>query len=289
MDPLEGHNGGFRMTNKTWEIYIISDAVGETAQKVIQASLAQFPDLSYQIHLYPFIRTTVEVSRVLDVARENMGIVIHTLVVDNLAEQTDRYCQKYHLVCFNILQPIVKELAQVTQAEPTGVPGATHEMNAEYFNRINCMEFAVKYDDGKDPAGFLKADVVLLGVSRTSKTPLSMFLANKNVKVANLPIYPKVRIPDELWQVDPKRIVGLTNDVKVLNSFRKERLITYGLDPDTPYSELDNIRQELAYCYDLYRKLNCMVINVSKRSIEETAVLITDYLKRNTLLASEAL
>jgi hypothetical protein len=147
-------------------------------------------------------------------------------------------------------------------------------LDDEYFNRISAIEFAVKYDDGKDPKGFLDADLVLLGVSRTSKTPLSMFLANKTIKVANLPIMPEASVPDEIWQVDPKKIVGLTNDAEVLNNFRKERMIAYGLSPETIYSDMDRIRAELEYAYELYNKLGCIVINVSKRSIEETAAII---------------
>ena len=120
----------------------------------------------------------------------------------------------------------------------------------------------------------MDADLVLLGVSRTSKTPLSMFLANKTIKVANLPIMPEASVPDEIWQVDPKKIVGLTNDAEVLNNFRKERMIAYGLSPETIYSDMDRIRAELEYAYELYNKLGCIVINVSKRSIEETAAII---------------
>src|SRR5699024_6231822 len=121
-------------------------------------------------------------------------------------------------------------------------------------------------------------DVVLLGISRTSKTPLSLFLANRNIKVANLPIVPQAHIPDEIYQVDPHKIIGLTNDPKVLNNIRRERMIAYGLNPDTTYSDLDAIKKELDFAQDLYKKLGCYVINVANRSIEETATLILEQL-----------
>ena len=140
------------------------------------------------------------------------------------------------------------------------------------------MEFAVMYDDGKDPKGFLEADVVLLGVSRTSKTPLSLFLANKNLKVANLPLVPQTHIPKEIYEINPKKIIGLTNDPSVLNEIRRQRMISYGLNPDTTYSNMDSINEELESAQKLYKKLGCYVINVSHRSIEETAALIMHHL-----------
>jgi hypothetical protein len=151
-------------------------------------------------------------------------------------------------------------------------------MGQNYFDRISAMEFAVMYDDGKDPKGFLEADVVLLGVSRTSKTPLSLFLANKNLKVANLPLVPQTHIPDEIYKVDPKKIIGLTNDPSVLNEIRRQRMIAYGLNPDTTYSNMDSINAELDAANKLYKKLGCYVINVAHRSIEETAALIMEHL-----------
>ena len=131
------------------------------------------------------------------------------------------------------------------------------------------------------PSGFLKADIVLLGVSRTSKTPLSLFLANRGYKVANLPLVPKTHIPDQIYQVDPKKIFGLTNDPSILNNIRRERMISYGLNPDTTYSNMDNIQAELDFAMELYKKLGCPIINVANKSIEETATLIMESLKEN--------
>lgn len=253
---------------------IISDSVGDTARKVLQAVLAQFPSITVHMYHYPFIRKMKDLEPVLEEAKELKAFVIHTLVVEDLSEYTDSFCAAEKLPCYNILKDLVRDISETTGQQPIRRAGALHRLDDEYFNRISAIEFAVKYDDGKDPKGFLDADLVLLGVSRTSKTPLSMFLANKNIKVANLPIMPEASVPDEIWQVDPKKIVGLTNDAEVLNNFRKERMIAYGLSPETIYSDMDRIRAELEYAYELYNKLGCIVINVSKRSIEETAAII---------------
>ena len=176
------------------------------------------------------------------------------------------------------MTPPIQEIERLTGVKPTRQPGALHLLNENYFRRIKAMEFAVKYDDGKDPRGFLEADVVLLGVSRTSKTPLSLFLANKNLKVANLPLIPQAHIPKQLWEIDPKKIVGLTNNPDILNNIRKERMRSYGLNPDTAYSDIEKIRAELDFANDLYKKLGCVVINVASLSIEETASLILNAL-----------
>lgn len=270
----EGRNYMEQHEQQDLHFVIISDSVGDTARKVLQAVLAQFPSITVHMYHYPFIRKMKDLEPVLEEAKELKAFVIHTLVVENLSEYTDNFCAAEDLPCYNILKDLVRGIAETTGQQPIRRAGALHRLDDEYFNRISAIEFAVKYDDGKDPKGFLDADLVLLGVSRTSKTPLSMFLANKNIKVANLPIMPEASVPDEIWQVDPKKIVGLTNDAEVLNNFRKERMIAYGLSPETIYSDMDRIRAELEYAYELYNKLGCIVINVSKRSIEETAAII---------------
>lgn len=262
------------MNHEPIHFYVISDSVGETARKVVQAVIAQFPGTATSVHPYPFIRNVEDLQEVLLKAKENNGIIVHTLVIDDLSNYTAEYCQKENLRCHDILNDLVTEVMTLTDEKPTKRAGAVHRLDDEYFNRISAIEFAVKYDDGKDPKGLIEADLVLLGISRTSKTPLSMFLANKNVKVANLPILPEARIPEELWEVNPRKIVGLTNDIETLTNFRRERMLSYGLPPETVYTNSDRIKQELEFALDLYQKIGCSVINVAQRSIEETAEII---------------
>lgn len=260
-------------------VYVISDSVGGTANSLGKAAMAQFPDAEIKLHGFPFIRGEDTLISILEKAQRDNAIVIHTLVSNNLSEVAQKFCHENQVFCMDLLNPVIQELQNRSGLEALHKPGALHEMDETYFDRIKAIEFAVTYDDGRDPKGFLEADIVILGISRTSKTPLSMFLANLNYKVANLPLLPEAHVPDLLWQVDSKKIVGLTNSLEMLNSIRKERMISYGLDPETPYSNKDRIIREIEYADKLYNKLNCLVINVEKKSIEETAAIIVSTLQ----------
>lgn len=257
-------------------MYILSDSAGETASKLAQATMAQYDqsDLEIQLIKRTFIYEKSDLLDALKEAKELEAIVLQTLISEELVKISNEYCQKHNLFTIDALSPLVNEVNRRTDIEPSRVPGALHFLNENYFERINAMEFAVKYDDGKDPRGFLEADILLLGVSRTSKTPLSLFLANKNLKVANLPLIPEAHIPPQIWEVDPKKIVGLTNDPKILNAIREERMRSYGLRPNTAYSDIEKIREELKFADDLYKKIGCLIINVAQKSIEETASII---------------
>lgn len=262
------------MENHHVNFFVISDSVGETARKVLNAVLSQFPDVETVIHQFPFVRKETELKNILIQAKEKEAVIIHTLVTNNLSSFTEAYCKENEIRCYDVLKDLVSGVSEITNQSPIKRAGASHQLDDEYFNRISAIEFAVKYDDGKDPKGLLEADLVLLGISRTSKTPLSMFLANKNIRVANLPIMPEAQIPDELWEVNPKKIVGLTNDIETLVNFRKERMIAYGLSEETIYSNIDRVKKEIAFADELYEKLDCYIINVAKRSIEETTEII---------------
>lgn len=262
--------------SKKIHMYILSDSAGETASKLAQATMAQYDqsDLEIQLIKRTFIYEKSDLLDALKEAKELEAIVLQTLISEELVKISNEYCQKNNLFTIDALSPLVNEVNRRTDIEPSRVPGALHFLNENYFERINAMEFAVKYDDGKDPRGFLEADILLLGVSRTSKTPLSLFLANKNLKVANLPLIPEAHIPPQIWEVDPKKIVGLTNDPKILNAIREERMRSYGLRPNTAYSDIEKIREELKFADDLYKKIGCLIINVAQKSIEETASII---------------
>lgn len=266
-------------SHKPINLYVISDSVGGTASQLGQAAMSQFPDADIKVSAYPFIRGEDTLISILEKAASDNAIVLHTFVDKNLNKSIQLFCNEYNLICFDPLSPIIGELEKRSEMTPLQKPGALHLLNETYFNRIKAIEFAVKFDDGRDPKGFLEADIVILGISRTSKTPLSMFLANQNYKVANLPLLPEAHIPEQIFQVDPKKIVGLTSDRKALNSIRRERMLTYGMNPDTEYSKLDRIDRELTFAKDLYEKLNCLVINVSNKSIEETAAIIINTLQ----------
>lgn len=260
------------------EIFLISDSSGETALTVAQTAVAQFPDLKVKYQRFPFIQTASILSGILNLAAKNNAVLYYTLVTNSLSEQVADFAAKNNLQSFDCIQPAMAVLANRSGVQPASIPSMNHNLTDTYFDRISAMEFAVAYDDGKDPTGFLKADLVILGVSRTSKTPLSLFLANRGIKVANLPLSPKSQLPDELWQVNPKKIIGLTNSPKVLRRIRQQRMISYGLPAESAYSDTEKIKQELEYADEIYKKIGCLKINVANKSIEETATLILESL-----------
>lgn len=262
------------MSKEDLYIYVLSDSAGETASKLAQASIAQYNDLEVHLIRKTFISTEEELIEALEEAKAHNAILLHTLIADSFVTLADEFCQNNELFKIDMLSPVVQEIKKRTGVMPSGLTGAMHSLDKNYFKRIAAMEFAVTYDDGKDPRGFLEADVVLLGVSRTSKTPLSLFLANKNLKVANLPLIPEAHIPQQLFEIDKNKIVGLTNDPEILNSIRKQRMIAYGLNENTAYSDIEKIKKELVFAKDLYQKLGCIEINVASLSIEETASMI---------------
>lgn len=260
-------------------LYILSDSIGETGLKLAQAVAAQFNGIEARYQRVPFVHDKAKLIETIDHAKEDNGIIIATLVTPGLSQIATIYAQEAGVPLFDMLSPLLQAAAKETDLAPSGIAGANHDLNETYFDRISAMEFAVLYDDGKDPKGFLEADLVLLGVSRTSKTPLSLFLANsRNLKVANLPLVPNAHIPDEIYQIDRSKIVGLTTDASVLLEFRRQRMMAYGLNPDTAYSARDQVNEELKFAEDLYRKLGCYVINTAQRSIEETALLILEHM-----------
>lgn len=257
-------------------VYIISDSVGDTADQVAKAAAAQFPDTDIKFTKYPFTQTESLLEGILRKANKENAIVFSTFVNSKLNEFAKSICEENDLKYYDILTPAIKLFSEQTGLEPANKPGRRHSLNDNYFDKIAAMEFAVTYDDGKDPTGFLKADIVLLGVSRTSKTPLSLYLANKGYKVANLPLVPQASIPDEIWKVDKSKIFGLTTTPEVLNGIRRQRMISYGLNPDSTYSNSDSIKKELKFANDLFKKIGCFVINTSHKSIEETATIIME-------------
>ena len=220
---------------------------------------------------------------ILESGKNEGAIIVYTLVSENLLNIAKEFCEKEDLNHIDLMTPLLKQIANKTGKEPKREPGIIRKLDESYFKRVEAIEFAVKYDDGKDPRGILKSDIVVLGISRTSKTPLSMYLANKNIKVANVPLVPEIPIPDEVFKIDPKKIIGLTNNPEKLNSIRQERLKALGLSSDASYANVERILQELDYAEKIMKKVGCPVINVSDKAIEETAGIIIDIMKENGL------
>ena len=211
--------------------------------------------------------------KVFEEASQTTAFLMFSLVDEKLASYAEKRCQEEGFVYVDLLTNVIKAMASISGAKPLGQPGMLRRLDNHYFKRVDAIEFAVKYDDGKDPRGILKADVILLGVSRTSKTPLSMYLADKQLKVVNIPLVPEIPIPKELSQVSPKRIIGLTNSPEKLNHIRSERLKTLGVSGAANYAKMDRILEELDYADKLMKTLKCPVINVAHKAIEELSLI----------------
>lgn len=265
-------------------IYVISDSVGETAQLVTKAALSQFSmHDDCEIRRFPYVTDEKFLIEILNSGKNESAIIVYTLVDEKLLYTTKNFCEEEKLSNIDLMTPLLREIANKTNTKPKREPGIIRKLDESYFKRVEAIEFAVKYDDGKDPRGILKSDIVLLGISRTSKTPLSMYLANKNVKVANVPLVPEIPIPKEVFEINPKKIIGLTNTPEKLNIIRQERLKALGLSSNASYANLDRILQELDYSETVMKRVGCPVIDVSNKAIEETAGIIMDIMKENGL------
>jgi [pyruvate, water dikinase]-phosphate phosphotransferase / [pyruvate, water dikinase] kinase len=268
-------------------VYVISDSIGETGEKMARAAISQFENDKIDVVRVPFVRTPEQIRDIVQEAVRTGGIICHTLVSLDLCESLDRYAAKHGVRYVDLMGPMLAALSDVTGDRPAMKPGIIHKLDEEYFRKVEAVEFAVMYDDGKNPAGFLKADIVLIGVSRTSKTPMSMYLANKRYKVANLPLVPEVRLPEEIFKVPAHRIIGLIIDPYKLNSIRNERMKALGFAGDANYTSIDRIEEELAYAKSVMRKLHCPILDVSNRAIEETAARIVEIIEKNKSLYGE--
>lgn len=271
---------------ETLNICILSDSLGNTAEHVAKAAVAQFKNNNFLIKKFSHIKDEKELDFALNEINELKNkIILHTIVKKELVSKIAIYANEHDTKCVDLLTPLLDSMSLVTGQDPLEETGMLRKMNDRYFKRVESIEFAVKYDDGKDPRGVLKADLVIIGISRTSKTPLSMYLANKNIKVANIPLVPEAKLPKELFEIPSKKIIGLTNSPEKLNEIRTERLRTMGLSStnasENTYANMDRILEEIDYAEGVMKKIGCPIINVANRAIEETAEKIIIYLKRN--------
>ncbi len=252
-------------------IYVLSDSVGETAELVIKAGLSQFNNGEYKIQRIPYIEDKSTIDEALQLAKEKEDMIGFTLVDPTLRNYLNARAAEMDIEAIDIMGPMLKAMKRVYGKPPRLEPGLVHKLDEDYFKRVEAIEFAVKYDDGRDSRGIARADIILIGVSRTSKTPLSQYLAHKQLKVANVPIVPEVDPPEELFDVDPSKCIGLLISPEKLNEIRKERLKALGLGDQATYANMKRIHQELNYFNELVNKIGCKVVDVSNKAVEETA------------------
>jgi regulator of PEP synthase PpsR (kinase-PPPase family) len=273
-------NGGD--TLEDLKVFIISDSLGETGAIVAKAAISQFKDQQFQIKRYPYINEIDKLKEILnEVSSAENPVIIYTLVDKILIQYIRDYVRHKKILAIDIMSPILGGLSEMLGKEPSYEAGVIRKLDEAYFSRVAAIEFAVKYDDGKDPRGLSKADLVLVGISRTSKTPLSMYLANMNIKVANIPLVIESEPPKEIFEIPAKKIIGLTNSPEKLNEIREERLKHLGLPSGSNYASLGRILDELDHSEKIMKKIGCPVINVANKAIEETSGIILSLLKKN--------
>ena len=260
------------------KIFAVSDSIGETANQVAIAAANQFLG-DILVERMPYIKTLEDVKDVIEAVNK---LIVSTIITVDVREYLTQKGAESNIPVINVLGPILSIASSKLNKVPDNNPGAVWKTDEEYFRRIEAMEFAMQYDDSKDYRGIKNADVVLVGLSRTSKTPLCMYLANKGIKAINIPLVPEVGVPDELYEIDKKKIFGLTINPLQLIEIRKKRLDKFNkISSDIEYAGDARILEEFEFADRIMRKIGCKTIDVTQRAIEDTALIILNTLKIN--------
>ncbi|WAH38554.1 pyruvate, water dikinase regulatory protein [Alicyclobacillus dauci] len=256
-------------------IYVVSDSIGETAESVVRAAASQFDGGNVILRRVSHLRDIQTIEETVDAAASEGAIIAFTIILPELKAHLIRRATVAGVRYVDIMGPMMTELEACIGEAPRLQAGLVHQLDADYFRRVEAIEFAVKYDDGKDVRGLYDADVILVGVSRTSKTPLSMYLAHKTIRVANIPLVPESVPPRQLYEDEVRRkVIGLTIRPDKLNLIRQERLKALGLQEQALYASSKRIEEELAFASKVMDQLGCPVVDVSYRAVEETAGII---------------
>jgi regulator of PEP synthase PpsR (kinase-PPPase family) len=263
------------MTN-TFQIYLISDSTGETIDRIFLALKAQFTNIQYKVHSYSFTRTENQILKILDDAKKyNNSVILYTIVDNNLAKYLANKSDEKNIPCFGVLGNLILSFSKLLNQKASHRPSGQHVLNDEYYKRIEAIQFTMNHDDGNLTNEIEKSDIILLGVSRTSKTPTSIYLANKGFKTSNIPLVNEKSIPEKLKKSpNIKCIVGLTAEPERLVDIRKNRLISLKEAENTKYVDIDNIRDEVEKAKKTFKKYKWPMIDVTRKSVEETAASI---------------
>jgi regulator of PEP synthase PpsR (kinase-PPPase family) len=277
--PMRHDNEQTQM--KRFHLHLVSDATGETLSAIAKAALVQFEDSAEaEVHLWALVRTKTQAERVLQAIHAHPGIVMFTVVNAEVRKTLVQGARKQHLPVVDVLAPVLDGLGHYLGAQSRALPGRQHVMDREYFRRIDAMQFSMAHDDGQGLTDLEEADIVLVGVSRTSKTPTSIYLANRGLKTANVPLIPNMPPPPELIHLRKPLIVALTTNPERLVQVRRNRLLALNQKNDTDYVDLELVKEEVAYARRIFGQHGWPVIDVTRRSIEETAAAILNLYAR---------
>lgn len=255
-------------------LHLLSDSTGETLENIAKAALAQFDDVEVLRHFWPMVRSETHLERILNEIAQNPGLVLFTLVNPEIRRTLEARCRAIGLPAVAPLDPVNHALSSMLGQEMKARPGRQHMLDAAYFARVDAIQFTIAHDDGVGWENWEEADIVLAGVSRTSKTPTSIYLANRGYKVANIPIVPESPPPATLFGLKHPMVVGLTTSPERLIQVRRNRLLSLNQQEETSYVELESVQKEVAYARRMFADNGWPVIDVTRRSIEETAAAI---------------
>lgn len=269
------------MQKQTLNIYIISDSLSFLSlENLARTAIAQFSNVEYRMIKKPNVKTPGKATEIVKMAKSNEpSVIIFSTSIVNVRDAFIMSGLKYRMDCVDALSPLIRCFVNALKTPPIYQPKHSLELNEDYYQKIHAIEFAINNDDGKSLNSLQKADIVLIGVSRTSKTPLSIYLAYHNLLVVNIPLVSVANVPKNLFKISSKKIVGLTISPNRLNQIRTERNSTMGVVGDSSYSDMNNIINELEFADQLMKKLSCPIIDVSNRAVEETAEIIMNLAK----------
>jgi [pyruvate, water dikinase]-phosphate phosphotransferase / [pyruvate, water dikinase] kinase len=270
------------MMGRVYHLHLVSDATGETLNAVAKAVSAQFEDTEAREHIYALVRSERQLARAVEQIEAHPGVVFFTLVNQALRETLEKECARLGAPCVSILDRAVEVLGDYLGAEESHRPGGQHEVDSRYMERVEAVNFAIHQDDGQGVQNLTLADAVLVGPSRTSKTPTCVYLAIRGVRAANVPIVPGVELPPQLLALQKPLVVGLWASPERLLQVRRNRLATMGETNSSDYVDEEAIRSEIAFSRRLYERYDWPSIDVSRRSIEETAATVMNMLAERT-------
>ena len=266
-------------TKNTLTLHLVSDSTGETLKAVSSAAAAQFSELEYQQKTYPMVRTVTQLERVFKNIKEEKGVVFCTLVEEEVREKLEQFCKKENILYLPVMENIVSVLEEYTGFEAINKPGGQHILNDDYFKRIEAINYTLEHDDGQGQLNLENADVIVVGVSRTSKTPTCIYLANQGIKAANYPLVPHVGISEELENIKNTQVVALITSAHTLVEIRRKRSIELGLNnTDNDYIDIHKVEEEITTAKRIFANKGWPVIDITRRSVEETASAIMNIL-----------
>ncbi len=261
-------------------IFVVSDGTGETAEQIVKAALVQYAREGVKVKRYKNIRTESQVIPIVAEASQAPSVIVFTLVSDSLRSAFAQRSEEAKVPCVDVLGPLMGLFSKSLRKDPEPRPGLFHQVNDYYYKRIEAIEFTVKHDDGRYADNLENADIILVGLSRTSKTPLSIYLSYKGWKVANVPIVKDIPLPEKLFKTDQRKIVALSIDSQTLMQIRRERLIRMGEGSIGSYASPEHVLSEIEYCNSLFRKnRRWPVIDVTGKALEETASEVEKYIR----------